>query len=455
MAACGTCGEILGEGGLCPSCPRPSMPDLELAIPAREKPKPKPRAVKKEEQELELAFDVRKSHDPSSSLSGIGLSPGFAPDPARISNPNVAVASAPTSMRTRLASSPRASHPDDGPPDPLARARLLANYGEPPKSFFLSPLYTHRVYRRRGELRRALAGRREDAARAKEAVLNAMVELGSRARAQARTVAVTKDLVTAIERSEAVLRSQHEAASKEESSHTERLRGVETRLRECEEALLVSRAEEERALAAHTALLEEKARAEAQKKRAEVMLRNRAAGAPAPPGTEEGRLRAEQDLLRLSGLLTRSDFDLSSAKSRTADALVRVETVRSERASLVGWHERQSGARSQEATARNAETRQLMAHLASHVLGDEKTFGDAYSGARQTIRTLELSVRAREEEVLLHEAAIECYDPMTYQRGYVAVGLLGTLVAILLVIPIVLRATMVIEPPKPASVMTP
>src|SRR5580692_1504458 len=61
-------------------------------------------------------------------------------------------------------------------------ARLLADYGETPKHWLFSPPYAWRVFQRRRAIKRALALRSKEAARATENLEDALVALAERIR---------------------------------------------------------------------------------------------------------------------------------------------------------------------------------------------------------------------------------------------------------------------------------
>jgi hypothetical protein len=61
--------------------------------------------------------------------------------------------------------------------DVWADARLLGNYGEPPKGWVRSGLYAWRVLRRRHELKAALEGRRKEASRALDDLEDSLIAL--------------------------------------------------------------------------------------------------------------------------------------------------------------------------------------------------------------------------------------------------------------------------------------
>src|SRR5262249_51185037 len=133
MGSCASCGAAeVAPGQVCPQC---GAAQLELAL------------------------------EHSNDASAYGLSPAGA------SKPPLASALAPFSARppalafARTAPVPSLSPSSLPPPPPavdlVADARLLADYGPPPRHWLLTPAYAWRVMKRRRELRAALLKRRE------------------------------------------------------------------------------------------------------------------------------------------------------------------------------------------------------------------------------------------------------------------------------------------------------
>jgi len=175
------------------------------------------------------------------------------------------------------ATAPIATVPDIG-----SDARLLADYGDPPRHWLLSPIYAWRVLRRRRELKKALAGRREEAARASSEVDDALVAFAERSRSTAEQCAAYAEALEQLGRAEAVLRSRDQVLADEQDAHGARLAQVDARLTALE-AELAQAQRDERATAAELGALQEAlAREEVRLKRAEIELRaaqQRAAGA--------------------------------------------------------------------------------------------------------------------------------------------------------------------------------
>ncbi|HEY6461591.1 MAG TPA: hypothetical protein VIY73_15595, partial [Polyangiaceae bacterium] len=178
MATCATCGatNIALDRG-CPRCGTMPAPDLELDVRAPPPPRPpKPRATPRMEQAIELDVDPRALIQERAAASQ-ALSPSFPGAPPVASgyarsphDPGAPPAHTPLLGVPAAASSPVVRGAPAGAPlasaDPLdvsTDARVLAAFGEPPRSLFLTPMYAWRVLRRQRELKTALAGRTSEA----------------------------------------------------------------------------------------------------------------------------------------------------------------------------------------------------------------------------------------------------------------------------------------------------
>ena len=259
MSSCPSCGAQRLPGAAnapCRTCGARAAPELELDVPKRPLPRPSARKAVEIEPALELAVDPR-------SFGGAD-----APGASRAlqSAPSVAFKpSATGDARTDLA-------PDVG--DVAFDARLLAEYGAPPKHWLLSPLYAWRVLTRRRELRRALAGRKEEAVRAAHDVEDALVAFAERSRPVAEKHAEYTRALEELRGAEDVLRSRDRVLASEQDAQTARLASVDARLDKLEAEVAHAQAGE-RAIAAEVASAQAGlARGESKLKRAESELRS-------------------------------------------------------------------------------------------------------------------------------------------------------------------------------------
>jgi hypothetical protein len=250
MAWCASCGNAeVAPGQACPKCGASAAPSAA---------------------QPELVLDL--SNDPRD----YGLyAPASLPRPR--SAPPAAIAYAST---TKV--------PSIGPPAPLAvfssfpppavvdlgaDARLLADYGEPPRHWFQAPLYAWRVIKRRRELRAALAKRREEATRTATEAEDALVTFAERTRSAAEQQPAYGPALKELRRAEEILRSRDKVLAAEQDAQSARLAQVDARLAKLEEELAQARAEERTVAAEVSAAQAALARQEAKLKKAESELR--------------------------------------------------------------------------------------------------------------------------------------------------------------------------------------
>jgi hypothetical protein len=254
------------------------LPDLELDVP---KAAPKAPPKKKEAQEevaIELAVDLGYGGPPPRASS-----PSF-PAPPTLASGGMSAAP-PAFARTEFASPVSAQFGRGALAVPAAHAAgalaadvdmeasTLADYGEAPTSWWMAPLYAYRVFKRQGELKKVLEGRREDAARAGAASEDAHVAFAERARPLAEKAALYRQLVDALRSAEDLLRSRDAQLAAEQDAHAERVASVEARLATLETELAAAHEEERTSTGEVAGIQAAVGREEAKLKRAEAELK--------------------------------------------------------------------------------------------------------------------------------------------------------------------------------------
>jgi hypothetical protein len=176
------------------------------------------------------------------------------------------------------------------PSSPAAdeEAASFADYGPSPESWWQAPLYAYRVKMRQAELRRQLAERKADVARAKQAEEQAKLAFADRARSRAGSVESAARAIATIENAEQVMLQRDGALSSELEAHKARLAVIDERIAGLSAELAEAKGEEravEEKLAEAEAIRQ---RAEAKLKRAEIEIRNAVSvsGSAAPPPRE-------------------------------------------------------------------------------------------------------------------------------------------------------------------------
>jgi hypothetical protein len=252
-APCAACGAS-AIPAVPPVTPTAEAPHFELDVPKRPAPKAVvPRKVE-EEVKLELAVEPR-----SFSVAAAD----------RDSNAVTVVQPAQALILRQAAGAGAGLSVGDVAFD----ARLLADYGEAPRHWLLSPLYAWRVLRRRRELRKGLTGRRDEAKRAANEVEDALVAFAERTRPVAENHSEFARTIQELRGAEDVLRSRDRVLASEQDAQTARLAAVDARLAKLESELVHAQAEE-RAIAGELASAQAAlARGESKLRRAESELR--------------------------------------------------------------------------------------------------------------------------------------------------------------------------------------
>jgi hypothetical protein len=162
-------------------------------------------------------------------------------------------------------------------------------------------------------------------------------------------------------------------------------------------------------------------------------------------GQERDLRQAEAAKLRTT--LAELGQKYTASKKRVADAQAKIEAARNERASLEQWFKRQVGTR----TAAVEEARKLvrgkMCAIARQAIADRSTFGAEHDPTREQIAKLDAASASAARDLRVHELAIEAHDPRTLRLGVLLMGVAAALLVALIVVPIVWRATRVVEAP--------
>jgi len=140
------------------------------------------------------------------------------------------------------------------------------------------------------------------------------------------------------------------------------------------------------------------------------------------------------------------------AKKHVAEAQATVEAARTERASLGSWLERQVGTRTAAVEEARKQTRGKMVAIARQAIADKAVFGVELDPTREQLARLDRAAAAAGRDVKVHATAIEAYDARSLRLGVLLMGVAAALLLALIVIPIVWRATRVVDAPPPVHV---
>jgi hypothetical protein len=238
-------------------------------MPVRKAPKAAPKKKQEEELSLELAVDPRSLVQPA--VQGPAASPASGPRSVKGASQSAAIVPA---RKGSASLAPRPHAPDSLQVGDIEfDARLLGEYGDPPRHWILSGFYAWRVLRRQREIRHALDGRREEATRSATELEDALVAMAERVKPAAEQKTTYADALAETKRAEETLRSRDAVLAAEQDAHNARLAAVETRLAKLEAELVEAQASE-RAIVAEIATSQGAlGRAESKLKRAEGELR--------------------------------------------------------------------------------------------------------------------------------------------------------------------------------------
>jgi hypothetical protein len=271
MASCASCGaDGIAADKVCYRCGAGASRELELDV--RSPPRPRavaPRRKVAEEVSFELAVDPRaRVAERTSEGHGIPTTrTEEAGQPAGWS----AARSAPVLRAAGIGS------PDVAPGAQAAEvdadARMLADYGEPPRGALMLSLYAWRVLKRQRQLKTAHAARCVEAEHAGSALEAELVAFAGRVRPLAEKHPAYAVALDDLRRAEAVLRSRDEVLAAEQDAQKARLAQVDARLATLEEELTRASAEERATAHELSSSQAALAREEAKLKRAEAELR--------------------------------------------------------------------------------------------------------------------------------------------------------------------------------------
>jgi hypothetical protein len=180
--------------------------------------------------------------------------------------------------------------PDRGFAD-ATEAALLADYGESPTRLWQAPLYAYRVRTRQAELRRQLAERKADLARARQVEEDAKLAFAERARPVAEGAGTFKQALDPIATHERLMFERDGALSAEMDAHKGRLSVIDERVQGLLVELDAAKADEhevEQRLHEAEAVRQ---RAETKLKRAEIEVRNAAKLAEAALAAQRGQAK--------------------------------------------------------------------------------------------------------------------------------------------------------------------
>jgi hypothetical protein len=162
--------------------------------------------------------------------------------------------------------------------------------------------------------------------------------------------------------------------------------------------------------------------------------------------TKEREVRVAETA-KLKGSIGELQQRFADAKRAVAEAQQRLEAGRGERVSLEHLFRQQVGTRTAAVEEARRVVRGKMTAIARQALADRAAFGAELDPAREQIVKLDRAAEFAHRDVRVHEAAIESYDRRSLGRGVLLLGAAVALLLALVVVPIVWKATRVVEAP--------
>ncbi len=156
----------------------------------------------------------------------------------------------------------------------------------------------------------------------------------------------------------------------------------------------------------------------------------------------------QAELTRLRTVVADLDEAYSSAKSRASEAQGRLEAGQAERKSLEQWFSRRVGTRTAALDEARSTVRRHLVEIAHRAVADPLAFGPDFTTPRERVLTLERAAASAARDVTVHERALGAHDPRAFRIGLLLIAILFVL---LVVGPIVWRATRVVEPQLPRT----
>ncbi len=163
------------------------------------------------------------------------------------------------------------------------------------------------------------------------------------------------------------------------------------------------------------------------------------------------------ELARIAPLLADVQQRLAGAHRKVAELQERITAARNERAALDDQFRRASGARTAHVGEARKAYREAMTAFARAALADVETFRQDFHSARDEIAKLGRTLRAREHDAAVCEAALVAHDPEGLRRGYTVMAITLGVVVFLFFLPLILHFVIGAgspPPPPPAAAET-
>lgn len=394
---------------------------------------------------LELDLDAVRTSQPSPAPPSLPPPPEPAsPVPPRRPSATAPVRTSAPPERPRASPAPA---PDRAPASPRSsgappRAITLADYGEPPSGIVGTVPYAVHVGLRQRALRADLARLRRLRDGAEEDLDEAMVGLGRALHAQRddeRLQVLSGPMGAADEAGEVASEHSTEWKKVREAASAQR-EAIEERVARAEEEAAPVRARETELGAEVSRREAALQRAKAKLARTNIELRN-LAGAESPDPGRRASLEAEREVHAAEVERARAQVDeltpeLTEVRRQLASHTHRVTALEKEAREV----DRSRG-RSEEALSTSAKAAEGRYHEAVKVVAKqalERGLAAAVAPGPAKLATNRAdALRAREEEIELHEIALTLHDRSSLHKGLAILGVLSAIVLAMLIFVVV------------------
>lgn len=156
----------------------------------------------------------------------------------------------------------------------------------------------------------------------------------------------------------------------------------------------------------------------------------------------------QSELARMRTVVAELEEGYSAAKARTSETQSRLEAGKAERKSLEQWFNRRVGTRTAALGEARSTVRRHMAEIAHRAVADPLVFGPEFTAVRERVMTLERASASAAHDAAVHEKALAAHDPRAFRIG---LFIMAILIAVLVIVPVVWRATRVVEPQLPRT----
>jgi hypothetical protein len=196
--------------------------------------------------ELKLELDIARASSKPPPKPPVMAPPSMRPQAAGPTG--VPASHRPPPPGAAVSPGPRPATPPQVLEDEVQRrqAAALGAYGEPPRHIWEAPMYAYRVYARQAELKKELVLRKREAQQASTALEDAIIAFAERVRPRAEAMPFYLRAFDPVRALEEQIRSLDGTSAAEMDQHRARMRDLDAKVTQAEQALNQVQIEERR-----------------------------------------------------------------------------------------------------------------------------------------------------------------------------------------------------------------